>query len=161
MNSTHPSKNLTLTDLIKMKIAPGLDLQLMPTQAEQRVAIVSTELARWYIVDPDSREEHEQLLRRQRQIFDAFAESCLKGFRRYFSKVMSTKAIATVGELVVGPSGTEFAGDITMIEYGDGARATSLIGTLLGSPAANMTGKWYRGDWRSSWVRRKRLGIAY
>lgn len=122
MNSTHPFTNLTLTDLIRAKLAQGLDLQLMPTQSEQRVAIVSTELARWYIVDPDSREEHEQLLRRQRLIFDAFAESCLKGFRRYFSKVMSTKAIATVGELVVGPSGTEFAGDITMIEYGDGAR---------------------------------------
>lgn len=122
MNSTNPSINLALTDLIKAKLAQGLDLQLMPTQSEQRVAIVSTELARWYIVDPDNREEHEQLLRRQRQIFDAFAESCLKGFRRYFSKVMSTRAVATVGELVVGPSATEFAGDITMIEYGDGAR---------------------------------------
>lgn len=61
-------------------------------------------------------------MRKQRTLFDEFAESCLKGFRRIFRRVARTSIISTAGQVVVTGDPAEHAGDIIMIGYCDGSR---------------------------------------
>lgn len=94
----------------------------MPSLPKNRTTFTSTSEARWYAIDPDIKETHEVFLRKERALLDEFAESCLKGFRRIFPRVVRTSLIATAGQVVVTDENVQFAGDIIMIGYQDGTR---------------------------------------
>lgn len=114
--------DLPLLSLLACELGPGSSLQMMPSMPDARVTITSTLDARWYAIDPGLRHAHEAFMRKQRTLFDEFAESCLKGFRRIFPRVARTSMISTVGQVVVSDDGAQYAGDIIMIGYRDGSR---------------------------------------
>lgn len=114
--------DLPLLSLMASELGPGSTLQMMPCLPDNRVMITSTSEARWYAVEPHIKEAHEPFMRKQRVLFDEFAESCLKGFRRIFPRVARTSMISTAGQVVVTDDDVQYAGDIIMIGYRDGSR---------------------------------------
>jgi len=114
--------DLPLLSLMASELGRGSSLQMMPSLPDGRVMIASTSEARWYAVEPHIKQAHEPHMRKQRALFDEFAESCLKGFRRIFPRVARTSIVATAGQVVVTDDDVQYAGDIIMIGYRDGSR---------------------------------------
>ncbi|MBY3102863.1 hypothetical protein HFO69_35235 [Rhizobium laguerreae] len=122
MTAHQHTHDLPLLSLMASELGSGSSLQIMPSLSKNRTTFTSTSEARWYAIDPDIKETHEVFLRKQRAIFDEFAESCLKGFRRIFPRVVRASMIATAGQVVGTDENIQFAGDIIMIGYQDGSR---------------------------------------